>query len=96
MILSGHNADLAASFGRATRDWGRMLFGVTVSAYSSAADRWDLDGHRGGLVAVGVGNPPIGRGGHLIVVDDPIKSAEESEDRRGARSGSLDCAGASL
>ena len=82
VILSGHNADFAASFGRATRDvlhdWGPALFGVAVSPTSAAADRWDLDRRSGGLVAVGVGNPPTGRGGHLIVIDDPIKSAEEA------------------
>ena len=82
VILSGHNAEFAASFGRATRDvlreWGPALFGVSVSPASSAADRWDLAGNRGGLIAVGVGNPPTGRGGDLIVIDDPIKSAEEA------------------
>ena len=85
VILTGNNAELAESFSRRSRDLirdhGRRLFGydVGVSSESSAVHRWDLNKpHRGGLIAVGVGSPPTGRGGHLIVVDDPIKSDLEA------------------
>lgn len=78
VILAGHEADFAASWGRAARDilteHGHE-YGVSVSQKSSAAGRWDLAApHRGGMLTVGVGGSPIGRGADLMVVDDPIKS----------------------
>lgn len=78
VILAGHEADFAASWGRAARDilteHGHR-FGVSVSQASSAASRWDLAApHRGGMLTVGVGGSPIGKGADLMIVDDPIKS----------------------
>jgi len=40
---------------------------------------WDLAGHRGGYIAAGVGGPITGQGGHLIVIDDPVKNREEAD-----------------
>lgn len=78
VILAGHEADFAMSWGRQARDilteHGHR-FGVSVSKASSAASRWDLASpHRGAMLTVGVGGSPIGRGADLLVVDDPIKS----------------------
>lgn len=78
VILAGHEADFAASWGRATRDilteYGDR-FGVSVSRASTAANRWDLASpHQGGMLTVGVGGSPIGRGADLLMVDDPTKS----------------------
>ena len=78
VILAGHEADFAARWGRAARDilteYGE-LFGVGVSQASTAANRWDLaKPHTGGMLTVGVGGSPIGRGADLMIVDDPIKS----------------------
>lgn len=78
VILAGHEADFAMSWGRQARDILTEhgdLFGVEVSRASSSASRWDLSSpHRGGMLTVGVGGSPIGRGADLCVVDDPIKS----------------------
>lgn len=42
------------------------------------ADEWHM---RNGsvMLARGVGSPPIGRGVHFLVIDDPIKSSEEAD-----------------
>lgn len=82
VILAGHEADFAARWGRAARDilteHGHR-FGVQVSPRSEAANRWDLASpHTGGMLTVGVGGSPIGRGGDLVVVDDPVKSYEDA------------------
>lgn len=78
VILAGHEADFAARWGRAARDIlteHGHLFGVRVSQASNAANRWDLaKPHTGGMLTVGVGGSPIGRGADLLIVDDPIKS----------------------
>lgn len=82
VILAGHEADFAARWGRGARDilteYGH-LFGVKVSRRSEAANRWDLDRpHHGGMLTVGVGGSPIGRGADLMVIDDPCKSYEDA------------------
>lgn len=78
VILAGHEADFAAQHGRHARDilteHGHR-FGVAMSKRSDAANRWDLaQPHIGGMLTVGVGGSPIGRGADLLIVDDPIKS----------------------
>lgn len=82
VILAGHEADFARSWGRAARDilveHGPTDFGVRVNPHSDAANRWDLLGHDGGAITVGVGGSPIGRGADLMVVDDPVKSYEKA------------------
>jgi hypothetical protein len=82
VILASYEADFAASWGRKVRDVlegkGGELFGVGVSRGSSAANRWDIAGHLGGMVTAGVGGPITGRGADLLVIDDPVKNAEEA------------------
>lgn len=82
VILAGHEADFAARHGRAARDIlteHGHLYGVAVSPRSEAANRWDLaHPHAGGMLTVGVGGSPIGRGADLMIVDDPIKSYQDA------------------
>jgi predicted phage terminase large subunit-like protein len=82
VILSSYEASFAASWGRKVRDvlteHGEEVFGLKVRADSSAADRWDLEGHAGGMITSGVGGAITGRGADLLVVDDPVKNAEEA------------------
>lgn len=71
VILAGHEADFAKRWGRAARDileeHGPEVFGVRVSPRSGAANRWDIEGHDGGMLTVGVGGSPIGRGADLCI-----------------------------
>ena len=82
VILVGHEADFAASWGRRVRDvleeHGGGLFGVGLRADSAAAHRWDITGYSGGMVTAGVGGTITGRGADLLIIDDPHKSAEEA------------------
>jgi hypothetical protein len=54
-----------------------------MSPGSRAADRWMLESGQE-YFAVGVGTGATGKGGHLIIIDDPLKDREEadSETRR--------------
>jgi predicted phage terminase large subunit-like protein len=54
------------------------LFNVKVSHKSAAANRWDIEGHDGGMSTAGVGGPITGKGAHLLIVDDPIKNDEQA------------------
>lgn len=81
IIISSYSADLAYDFSRIARntlrDWGH-LWGVEVASDSGAVGRWGIEGHRGGLVAAGVGGPITGRGAHVAIIDDPFKNWEEA------------------
>ena len=81
VILTSYEADFAAQWGRKVRDtvtrWG-PVFGVRVRADSKAADRWEIDGHGGGMQTAGAGGAILGKGADLFVVDDPVKNAAEA------------------
>lgn len=84
VILASYGASLAKKNSRYTRNVLRMtryheVFDVTLDPASSAAEAWDIEGHEGGLDAMGVGGGVTGKGGHIIIVDDPVKSREEAE-----------------
>lgn len=78
VILGGHESDFARSWGRGARDilreHGPADFDVSVSRESEAANRWDIAGHAGGMLTIGTGGSPIGRGADLMIIDDPTKS----------------------
>lgn len=82
IILASYEADFAATWGRKARDLleehGPSLFGVTVSEASSAANRWDIKGHDGGMATAGVRGPITGKGANVAIIDDPVKNDQEA------------------
>lgn len=86
VILTSYEATFAASWGRLARDtlttWGEPVFGVRVSEKSSAGDWWELEeaqGRHGVMMTAGVGGAITGKGADLLIIDDPIKNAEEAQ-----------------
>ena len=59
-------------------EYGNSVFGIEVNNKSSAANRWDIQGHTGGMVTAGVGGPITGKGADILIIDDPVKNAEEA------------------
>lgn len=82
VILTSYSADLAQDHSRVAREvlreQGPKDFGVKVSQDSAAVNRWGIEGHRGGMIAVGIGGSITGRGAHLAIIDDPFKGPEDS------------------
>lgn len=82
VVLASYEADYAAGWGRQARDLlelhGRRLFDVRVRQDTSAAARWEIAGHGGGMVTAGIGGALTGRGADLLIVDDPLKNPEEA------------------
>jgi predicted phage terminase large subunit-like protein len=82
IILVSYEADFAATWGRKARDLleehGPSLFGIRVSGNSSAANRWDIEGHEGGMVTAGVNGPITGKGADIGIIDDPVKNDQEA------------------
>ena len=87
VILTSYEADFAAQWGRRAREiveeHGKLSFieKIEVMPDSSAASRWDIKGHSGGMVTAGVGGPITGKGGHLVIIDDPVKNAEQASSK---------------
>lgn len=52
---------------------------VALARDSRAVQRWRIAGRRGGLQAAGVGGPITGKGGMVIVIDDPVKNRQEAD-----------------
>jgi predicted phage terminase large subunit-like protein len=83
LIGASHSQELADTFGRRVRnllldDRFRAAFpGCRLSEDSAAASRFDTDGG-GSYFGIGRGGGLTGRGGDLIVIDDPLKDAQEA------------------
>jgi hypothetical protein len=80
-MLASYAAHLADDHGRWVRNTiteNASLLGIDLRYGSQAANRFDLEGHEGGMVTAGVGGALTGRGAHVAVVDDPFKGAEDA------------------
>ena len=80
-MLASYAAHLADDHGRWVRNTiteHAPTLGFDLRYGSQAANRFDIDGHEGGMVTAGVGGPLTGRGAHVAVVDDPFKGSEDA------------------
>jgi predicted phage terminase large subunit-like protein len=82
VILASYEAEFASTWGGKSRDilerYGPGIFGVRINQTSHAANHWELEGHSGGMQTCGIGGPLVGKGANFLVIDDPIKNAEEA------------------
>lgn len=76
IIMGTHTASLSESFGRRVRDllqageYTEIFPGTTVKHDQKAAGNWSTS-QQGEYYAVGVGGALAGRGGDLLLIDDP-------------------------
>jgi predicted phage terminase large subunit-like protein len=80
VLTVGYNQDLSNVVSRRIRDIvgdERYPFeDVTIRDDSRAVEQWTLN-KGGGLIAAGIGGSITGKGAHLLVLDDVIKSRED-------------------
>lgn len=85
IIIAAYGDSLAWNFSRLARndfkDFGEDVFGLKLAVDSKAINSWSIKGHKGGLVAAGVGGPLTGKGGDVILVDDPVKDQVEANSK---------------
>ena len=81
VIVASHTADLAVDMARKVRnlmqteEYKRIFPGVSIASDAKAAGKWNTN--RGGeYYATGVGGALAGRGGHLIIADDPLSEQD--------------------
>ena len=82
VILASYAAEFAATWGRKARtllnEYGLRFFDAALRHDSKAADAWNIEGHEGGMQTCGVGGPLTGKGADILIIDDPVKNAEEA------------------
>jgi predicted phage terminase large subunit-like protein len=94
VMVTSYGADLAEDDSRKVRDYVssdgfRALFGdlgtyddegpVEVSQETRKRANWSLQNHRGGVTAAGIGGGIVGKGAHLLIIDDPYKKRDEAD-----------------
>lgn len=83
VITCSHTASLAEEFSRQTRDllkeqrFKQVFEKVGLDKDKQNATGWKT-GHGGGYLPAGVGGPILGRGAHILVIDDPFKNFDEA------------------
>jgi predicted phage terminase large subunit-like protein len=84
IIACSYNVSLAMSFSRKVKEvMGdpsyQTVFDTRLHPDFQANEEWGVAGARGGYVAAGVGGGITGKGAHILLIDDPIKNAEEAD-----------------
>ena len=84
VISCGYNVSLAMTFSRKVKEAlespdYQSVFETRLHPDFRSNEEWAIAGHRGGYVAAGVGGGITGRGCHILIIDDPIKNAEEAD-----------------
>lgn len=79
IILTSYGDELSSGFGRWVRNHIETndTTKVKLTIDSTAANRFDTT-FGGSMITAGVGGSITGRGGHLLICDDPIKNWEEA------------------
>ena len=84
-IACSYNISLALTFSRKVQtlidspDYRQVFPETTLDANNRSAESWGITGETGGYVAAGVGGGITGKGAHILVIDDPVKNAEEAD-----------------
>jgi len=84
IIACSYNVSLAMSFSKKVKEVledpvFHPVFDIRLNPNNQSAEEWSLAASRGGYVAAGVGGGITGKGAHLLIIDDPLKNAEEAD-----------------
>lgn len=83
VMACSHTVSLANRFSRLVRrqitDATWPFPGISIRDDEAAVGQWGIKGHEGGYISAGVGVGIAGKGGSLIIIDDPVKSREHAK-----------------
>lgn len=84
IIASSYNVSLAMTFSRKVKEVledpsYHSVFDTRLNPNNQSAEEWGVQGTRGGYVAAGVGGGITGKGCNILIIDDPLKNAEEAD-----------------
>jgi predicted phage terminase large subunit-like protein len=77
VMLLSYSAELCEEFSRRVRN-GLIQHGGRVASDKASVSWWDTP-EGGGMTAAGIGGSIVGKGADLIIIDDPVKNAEEAD-----------------
>lgn len=82
-IAASHTVNLAMSFSRRNRTLLRdadyqLIFDTRLEAESQSAEMWETSAG-GAYLAAGVGSGIAGRGAHILMIDDPVRSMDDAD-----------------
>lgn len=84
IINVGYNLDLPMKFSRKVREivrepaYTKLFPTAVIDPDSQGAEAWTMT-LGGGFTAAGVGGGITGKGAHILIIDDPIKNQEDSD-----------------
>jgi predicted phage terminase large subunit-like protein len=83
VIFISYSDSYSMDYGRIVRDLfrrhGQRLFGLAVDPQNDSAGDWKLLGHpSGGMLSVGIGGMITGRQGHLVLIDDVLRTMQDA------------------
>lgn len=82
VMYISYSDDFSTSKGKDVRTlhelFGNELFGSRIDPNFTQGADWRVVGGRGGMLSIGVGGLITGRPGHVILIDDLLKNAEEA------------------
>ena len=82
VMVASYGADLAYDMSKGVRSDVRsedFPFPIDLRKGESTVKQWGIAGHRGSMIAAGVGGSLTGKGAHLLVVDDPVKDRKQAD-----------------
>lgn len=87
IAVVSYSAGLALTFGRDIRKYitdnqgqeGTLDLGLRISQDNGAASEWTLEGHKGGVKAVGLTGGLTGKPADILFIDDPVSNREQAE-----------------
>lgn len=84
IIACSYNVSLAMAFSRKVKGVledpaYQSVFASRLNPNNQSVEEWGIHNDRGGYVAAGVGGGITGKGAHVLLIDDPIKNAEEAD-----------------
>lgn len=83
VMLASYEAEFASHWGRRVRNGieeHKESLTVRTTRDSAAANRWETTAG-GGMFTAGVGGPFTGRGGNVLIIDDPVKNAGQANSK---------------
>jgi len=91
ILTASYNEDMATSFSRYTRDgineqksgpheivYSDIFPNTRIKRDNSSYREWALEGKHFSYKGAGLGGSVTGKGGNILIVDDPVKNAEEA------------------
>jgi predicted phage terminase large subunit-like protein len=85
VILASYGQSLVDKFSRQARNliksplYQSVFPNIQLAKDSHSVHAWDLEGHDGGMDAMGIFGAATGKGAHILICDDLIEGREEAE-----------------